>query len=144
MSAVSLRPFLLHLFYPQIYYITLEKTISIKSFDDKFKGGRIFVVDILKSIVDFVVNNPLATAVAGALSAAFGWKLIGWVWENLKPIQKGTEFAKKWAEEKGRSFAVFYAKRIPNADFRNKTKKEIADASNEIQEAFVKGLLSVN
>lgn len=99
---------------------------------------------MIENAISLLIGNPLVSGVVGVFSAAFFWKAAGWAWDKFRPLKNILEYSEKWAEKKGTEFATFYKKRIPNKDFRKKTIKELAESSNVIQEAFVRGLLSVD
>ena len=100
-------------------------------------------MNILNVVTGFFQNNALVV-LSTVLSMLGVWKVALFIWEKIKPIEKIGKYVEDWAFDKGRKFALFYKSRVPSQEFRDKTLKELSEASNRIQEAFVKGIESVS
>lgn len=96
---------------------------------------------MINSLFANTLFSPSATAIS-AIGGVVLWKTLNWAWANFRPLKTPTEFAKKWAYKKGLAFGIFYDRRIMNPELRKSIKNDISNSSNEIQEAFVRGLLA--
>lgn len=86
-----------------------------------------------------IINNITGIAI-GAIGTVVMSKLIGIVWEYLKPIEDFTNYAEIKSKNFGDKTRIFLFKRMGHTKEAKKILKDLENSSEKIQDAYVKGL----